>query len=92
MASSYLGLLDAIRIAERNSGVYLKAWADMPADPEPKRALTLVARPRSHGTTPRSPTRGSTAGSATLTDQDQVSLEAGLPRIREGHDGREQRG
>ena len=48
MTSSYLGLLNAISIAERNSGVYLKAWADMTADPEPKRALTLVARPRGH--------------------------------------------
>lgn len=70
MTSSYLGLLDAISIAERNSGVYLKAWADMTADPEPKRALTQVARPRGHGPTPRSPARGSSAGSATLTDQE----------------------
>jgi hypothetical protein len=46
----YLGLLNAISIAERNAGVYLKTWADMTPDPELKRALGLVAaRETTHG-------------------------------------------
>ncbi len=46
----YLGLLNAIRIAERNAGCYLKAWADVTPDPELRRALSLVAaRETTHG-------------------------------------------
>jgi hypothetical protein len=46
----YLGLLNAISIAERNAGRYLKAWADVTPDPELKRALSLVAaRETTHG-------------------------------------------
>ena len=47
---SYLGLLNAIAIAERNAGVYLRAWADTTPDPELRRALALVAaREATHG-------------------------------------------
>ena len=50
MEPPYLGLLNAISIAERNAGVYLTAWADMTSDPELKQALTLVAaRETTHG-------------------------------------------
>ena len=46
----YLGLLNAIAIAERNAGVYLRTWADTTPDPELKRALALVAsREATHG-------------------------------------------
>jgi Mn-containing catalase len=46
----YLGLLNAISIAERNAGVYLKAWADATSDAELKQALTFVAaRETTHG-------------------------------------------
>ena len=46
----YLGLLNAISLAERNAGRYLKAWADVTPDPELKRALDLVAaRETTHG-------------------------------------------
>src|SRR5262245_39840219 len=46
----YLGLLNAISIAERNAGEYLKAWADVTPDPELRRALSLVAaRETTHG-------------------------------------------
>ena len=46
----YLGLLNAISIAERNAGRYLKAWADVTPDPELRRALSLVAaRETTHG-------------------------------------------
>ena len=50
MKPPYLGMLNAISIAERNAGCYLKAWADMTPDPELKRALSLVAaRETTHG-------------------------------------------
>ena len=50
MKPPYLGLLNAICIAERNAGVYLTAWADRTPDPELKRTLTLVAaRETTHG-------------------------------------------
>lgn len=39
----YLGLLNAISIAERNAGRYLKVWADLTPDPDLKQALALVA-------------------------------------------------
>ena len=46
----YLGLLNAIAIAERNAGAYLRTWADATPDPELKRALALVAaREATHG-------------------------------------------
>jgi len=46
----YLGLLNAISLAERNAGLYLKAWADVTPDPELRRALDLVAaRETTHG-------------------------------------------
>ncbi|MBI2761368.1 MAG: hypothetical protein HYX51_08090 [Chloroflexi bacterium] len=47
---SYLGLLNAISVGECNAGLYLKAWADVTADPELKAALALVAaRETAHG-------------------------------------------
>jgi hypothetical protein len=47
---SYLGLLNAISLAESRAGLYLKAWADVTADPELRRCLTLVAeRETTHG-------------------------------------------
>jgi rubrerythrin len=50
MKPPYLGLLNAISIAERNAGCYLKTWADVTPDPELKRALSLVAaRETTHG-------------------------------------------
>ena len=46
----YLGLLNAIAIAERNAGSYLRTWADTTPDPELKRCLALVAaREATHG-------------------------------------------
>jgi len=46
----YLGLLNAIAIAERNAGRYLGAWADTTPNQELKRALRLVAaREATHG-------------------------------------------
>jgi rubrerythrin len=46
----YLGLLNAISLAERNAGCYLRAWAEVTSDSELKRALTLVAaRETTHG-------------------------------------------
>ena len=46
----YLGLLNAISVAERNAGRYLKAWADVTPDPDLRRALSLVAaRETTHG-------------------------------------------
>ena len=46
----YLSLLNAISIAERNAGRYLKAWADVTPDPDLRRALSLVAaRETTHG-------------------------------------------
>ena len=46
----YLGLLNRISLAERNAGVYLKAWADVTADAGLRRALELVAaRETTHG-------------------------------------------
>jgi len=46
----FLGLLNAISIAERNAGRYLKAWADVTPEPDLKRALALVAaRETTHG-------------------------------------------
>jgi hypothetical protein len=47
---SYLGLLNAISIGESRAGLYLKAWADVTADPELRRCLNLVAeRETTHG-------------------------------------------
>jgi rubrerythrin len=47
---TYLGLLNAITLAERNAGVYLRAWAAATTDPELRRALDLVAaRETTHG-------------------------------------------
>ncbi len=47
---SYLGLLNAITLAERNAGVYLRAWAAATTDPELRCALDLVAaRETTHG-------------------------------------------
>ena len=46
----YLGLLNRISLAERNAGVYLKAWADVTPDGGLRRALELVAaREATHG-------------------------------------------
>lgn len=46
----YLSLLNAISVAERNAGRYLKASADVTPDPELRRALSLVAaRETTHG-------------------------------------------
>ena len=46
----YLGLLNAIAIAERNAGCYLRTWADTTPDQELKQALRLVAaREATHG-------------------------------------------
>ena len=46
----YLGLLNRISLAERNAGVYLKAWADVTPDAGLRRALELVAaRETTHG-------------------------------------------
>ena len=39
----YLGLLNRISLAERNAGIYLKAWADVTPDAGFRRALALVA-------------------------------------------------
>ena len=39
----YLGLLNRISLAERNAGIYLKAWADVTPDAGLRRALALVA-------------------------------------------------
>ncbi|HEY1710132.1 MAG TPA: hypothetical protein VGG10_17815 [Rhizomicrobium sp.] len=47
---SYLGLLNAISLAETNAGVYLRAWADATPDEELACTLRLVAaRETSHG-------------------------------------------
>ena len=46
----YLGLLNAISIAERNAGRYLRAWAEVTRDPGLRRVLDLVAaREATHG-------------------------------------------
>jgi hypothetical protein len=46
----YLGLLNAISLAESRAGLYLKAWAEVTADPELRRCLNLVAeRETTHG-------------------------------------------
>ena len=46
----YLGLLNAISLAETNAGVYLRAWADATQDEELACTLRLVAaRETSHG-------------------------------------------
>ena len=46
----YLGLLNRISLAERNAGVYLKAWANVTSDASLRRALELVAaRETTHG-------------------------------------------
>ena len=46
----YLGLLNAISLAERNAGLYLKAWAEATTDPDLKWTLALVAaRETTHG-------------------------------------------
>jgi len=46
----YLGLLNSISLAERNAGLYLRAWADTTPDPDLKWALALVAaRETTHG-------------------------------------------
>lgn len=47
---AYLGLLNAISLAETNAGVYLRAWADATQDEELACTLRLVAaRETSHG-------------------------------------------
>ena len=47
---SYLGLLNAISLAESNAGVYLNAWADVTDDDDLAATLRLVAaRESSHG-------------------------------------------
>jgi hypothetical protein len=47
---SYLGLLNAISLAETNAGVYLRAWADATEDDDLAATLRLVAaRETSHG-------------------------------------------
>ncbi len=47
---SYLGLLNAISLAETNAAEYLGAWADVTTDPDVRRALdTVIAREREHG-------------------------------------------
>ena len=47
---SYLGLLNAISLAESHAGVYLEAWAEATSDEDLACALRLVAaRERSHG-------------------------------------------
>jgi rubrerythrin len=47
---AYLGLLNAISLAETNAGVYLRAWADATEDEELACTLRLVAaRETSHG-------------------------------------------
>ena len=47
---SYLGLLNAISLAETNAGVYLRAWADATPDEDLAATLRLVAaRETSHG-------------------------------------------
>ena len=47
---SYLGLLNAISLAETEAGVYLRAWADATCDEELACTLRLVAaRETSHG-------------------------------------------
>lgn len=47
---SYLGLLNAISLAESAAGVYLEAWADVTPNPDLACTLRLVAaRERSHG-------------------------------------------
>ena len=46
----YLGMLNAISLAESRAGVYLQAWADVTPDPALKRALAFVAaRETTHG-------------------------------------------
>jgi len=47
---AYLGLLNAISLAETNAGVYLRAWADATTDEDLACTLRLVAaRETSHG-------------------------------------------
>ena len=47
---SYLGLLNAISLAETRAGVYLRAWADATDDEDLAQTLRLVAaRETSHG-------------------------------------------
>src|SRR5215472_11235743 len=47
---AYLGLLNAISLAETEAGVYLRAWADATCDEELACTLRLVAaRETSHG-------------------------------------------
>lgn len=47
---SYLGLLNAIALAEGRAGVYLRAWAAVTPDPDLRACLTTVAaRETSHG-------------------------------------------
>ena len=46
----YLGLLNAISLAESNAGRYLRAWAEATPDTDFKRALSFVAaRESTHG-------------------------------------------
>jgi len=47
---SYIGLLNAISLAESNAGVYLRAWADATPDEDLAKTLRFVAaRETSHG-------------------------------------------
>lgn len=45
---AYLGLLNAISLAESEAGVYLEAWANATADEELAKTLRLVALRESH--------------------------------------------
>ncbi len=46
----YLGLLNAISVAESRAGVYLKRWGEVTPNPELKKVLSLVAaRETAHG-------------------------------------------
>src|SRR5262245_27989310 len=46
----YLGLLNAISLAESRAGRYLRAWADVTPSPDLKQALGFVAAPETtHG-------------------------------------------
>ena len=47
---SYLGLLNAISLAETRAHAYLSAWADVTRDPEVRAVLcTVAAREGEHG-------------------------------------------
>ena len=81
---AYLGLLNAITLAERNAGVYLRAWAAATTDAELRRALDLVAaRETTHGEVFRQ--RIERLGHAVREDEDPELAERvrvyGDPRV-----------